>query len=148
MSTDEAVSKDLLQTLEDGADGFTKGAEKLAGDGHADVAATFRTFAGQRHQFSTELRAMAKQYGDDIHESGSVAATLHRGWMGLKDALSGSSARGIIDSAEQGEDHAVRTYDEALGKEISPELRTVVERQFADIEAAHDTVRALATSER
>jgi uncharacterized protein (TIGR02284 family) len=148
MSTDEAVSKDLLETLEDGAEGYTKGAEKLSGDGHNDVAATFRTFAGQRRQFSSELRTMAKQYGDEIHESGSLAASLHRGWMGLKDALSGSSAKAILDSAEQGEDHAVKAYDEALRKEISPELRTVVERQYADIKTAHDTVRALTTTHR
>jgi uncharacterized protein (TIGR02284 family) len=63
--------------------------------------------------------------------------------MTLKDALSGSSPNGVIDVAEQGEDHAVEAYEKALGEDISTDLRTVVERQHADVTAAHDEIRSL-----
>ena len=76
-----------------------------------------------------------------------MAATLHRGWMSLKDALTGSSPSGVLDAAEQGEDHAVKEYDKALGSELSPELRAVVERQSAEVRAAHDEVRSLRDSQ-
>ncbi len=144
MSTDEAVTKDLIETLEDGKEGFAKGAEKLTKDGEAQLASTFTQLSSQRAQFSTELRTMAKAYGDSIHESGSAVASLHRGWLSLKDALSGSSPKGVLKAAEQGEKHAVKEYEKALGEDISPELRTVVQRQLNDVRAAQQQVTALA----
>jgi len=144
MSTDEAVTKELIETLEDGREGFAKGAEKLESTDSPELAATFRQLSEQRARFSGELREMAKEYGDNITESGSVTATLHRGWMSLKDALSGSGPSGVLKAAEQGEDHAVKEFEKALDdKDISQGLRTVVERQYREVQAAHDQVRSL-----
>ncbi len=142
MSTDEVVVADLVETLEDGREGFAKGADKLATDA-PEIAATFHRFSEQRASFSAELRSMANSYGDDVDQSGSIAAKLHRGWMSLKDALAGSGPDGVLDAAEQGEDHAVKEYQQALDSDLSAELRAVVERQFTDVKAAHDEVRAL-----
>lgn len=143
MSVDEAVTKDLTETLEDGREGFAKGAEKLDASDAPELAATFRQLSEQRATFSSELRGIARAYGDHIDESGSVAATFHRGWMSLKDALEGSSPHGVLAAAEQGEDHAVKEYKKALDSDISPDLRAIVERQGADVKAAHDQVRSL-----
>ena len=143
MSTDAKVTQELIETLEDGKDGFAKGAEKLEDTASPELAQTFRKYSGQRADFAAELRTMAKQYGDEIHESGSVAAAVHRGWLTLKDALAGSSPKGVLEAAERGEDHAVSEYEKALKSDLSPALRTVVERQFMDVKAAHDAVRAL-----
>ena len=143
MSNDATVTKDLIETLEDGKEGFAKGAEKLAASNSPEFAATFRRFSDQRASFSSELRGLAQSHGDDIDEGGSLAGTLHRGWMSLKDALAGSDPDGVLDAAEQGEDHAVDEYHKALQEDISPELRVVVERQFTLVKAAHDEVRAL-----
>jgi uncharacterized protein (TIGR02284 family) len=143
MSTDEAVTKDLIETVEDGKEGFAKGADKLEKDGSPQLAAEFRTLSAERASFSAELRGIARAYGDDIHESGSLAGTLHRGWMSLKDALAGSSPEGVLDAAEQGEDHAVKEYEKALASDISPELREMVTRQATAVRAAHDKVRSL-----
>lgn len=142
MSVDESVTKDLVEILEDGKDGFAKGADKVAEDA-PEVAAKFREFSAQRDRFATELRGLAKNYGDEVHESGSAAGTVHRGWMALKDALSGSDASGVLDAAEQGEDHAVRAYKKALDGELSDSLRAVVARQAAEVKAAHDVVKAM-----
>lgn len=156
MSTDKAATKDLVQTLEDGKDGFVKGADKLgeldqgetaAGQaGQSSMASTFREFSEQRSGFAAELQAMAADYGDDVDRSGSVAAAVHRGWMSLKEALSSSDAKAVLDVAKQGEDHAVSEFEKALEQDISPELRDVVQRQLTDIRAARDTVAALADS--
>jgi uncharacterized protein (TIGR02284 family) len=143
MSTDEAIVTDLVETLEDGREGFAKGAEKLAGSDTPALAATFRRFSEQRAKFSAELRAMATTYGDDVDQSGSMAAKLHRGWMSLKDALAGSDPDGVLDAAEQGEDHAIKEYEKALNSDLSSELRTVVQRQFLEVKAAHDEVRTM-----
>jgi uncharacterized protein (TIGR02284 family) len=142
MTTDKSVTKDLMETLADGRDGYAKGATKLDNE-NTEIAGTFRRLSSQRATFYTELEEMAKDYGDDVEDSGSTLASLHRGWMSLKDALSGSSPKGVIDAAEQGEDHAVEAYTKALGADISAGLRTVVERQLTDVKAAHDEIRSL-----
>ena len=143
MSKDAAVTKDLIQTLEDGRDGFAKGADKLEGDDAHGIASTFRDLSARRATMSEELQELAKAYGDDIDESGTVTAALHRGWMSLKDVVAGSDPKGVLDVAEQGEDHAVKEYEKALGSDISTGLRTVVERQLVDVRRAHDQVKTL-----
>ena len=148
MSTDAAVTKDLLQTLEDGKDGFAKGAEKLDQDGEATLAGTFRELGASRARLADELQAIAASYGDQIDESGSLAAKAHRGWMAVKDAIAGSDPDGVLDAAEQGEDHAVSEYEKALGEDISPEFKAVVERQLTEVRAAHDQVKALREARR
>jgi uncharacterized protein (TIGR02284 family) len=143
MSTDAAVTKDLIQTLEDGKNGFAKGAEKLEGDDAMQIASTFRELSAHRAALAEELQELAQDYGDDIDESGTVTAALHRGWMTLKDVASGSDPKGVLDVAEQGEDHAIKEFEKALGADISPGLRAVVERQLGEVRNAHDQVRAL-----
>ncbi len=144
MSQDRKVTKDLIETLEDGRKGFTAAADKLADTNRADLAPKFRELAEQRGGFSAELETMAAAYGDDIDEDGSVAAAVHRGWMSLKDALAGSDPDGVLDAAEQGEDHAVSEYQSALDNDdISAELRQVVQRQYTAVKSAHDEVKRL-----
>lgn len=143
MSIDEQVTQDLIETLEDGREGFATGADKLADSNSPDLAETFRTFSRQRAQFSEELKAMADTYGDDMDSSGSAVAALHRGWMSLKDALAGSDPDGVLAAAEQGEDHALKEFDKALESDVSVALRTVVERQRREVAAARDHIAAL-----
>ena len=143
MSTDQKVTKDLIQTLEDGTRGFASAADRLDGDDRADLAGRFRSMSTERGEFAAELNTLAVAYGDDIDESGSMAAAAHRGWMAVKDTLAGSDPDGVIDAAEQGEKHAVSEFRKALDQDISPDLRVVVERQFASVQAAHDEVGRL-----
>ena len=111
MSTDEKISKDLIQTCKDGRDGFAKAATKLSETGRPDVAERFQEFSTQRDKFATELEQLAGAYGDDADTSGSVAGKMHRGWMSLKDALTGSETEAVLDVAVQGEDHAKSEYE-------------------------------------
>ena len=142
-STDEKVTKDLIQTLEDGHKGFAEAAEKLIDSERADLVPKMSTYSNQRLTFANELRSMANAYGDDIKESGSIAGAAHRGWMALADAFNGSGPDSVIKTAEQGEDHAVSEYQKALAEDISSDLRTTINRQFGDVKAAHDDIRAL-----
>lgn len=146
MSNDASVTKDLMQTLTDSQDGFAAAADKLDEAGEATLAGTFRDLGAGRGRMYDELQQIAATYGDQIEDSGSVAAKIHRGWMAVKDAISGSGADGVLDAAEQGEDHAVSEFDKASGEDISPELKTVVDRQLQEIRAAHDQVEALRDS--
>lgn len=142
MSTDESVTEDLVETLEDGKKGYAEAAEKLEEYDPA-IAATFRELSSQREQFSRELRELADNYGDHVEESGSAAAALHRGWISLRDALAGSNPDGLLAAVKQGEDHAVGKFEDASSKDISDGLRTIVQRQLSEVVTARDRVSAM-----
>lgn len=146
MSVDSRVSKDLVETLQDGRQGFADAAERLGDSDHAAWATTLSRFAEQRAQFATELEQLGADYGDDVHDDGSVAAKAHRGWMSLKDALTGSKPDGVIDACVSGEDHAVSEYEDALQQDLSEGLRAVVQRQLGEIKAARDEIKGLQTA--
>lgn len=144
MSTDADVTQQLIKTLTNGEEGFTKAAEKLSDHDRQDLAERFRTFAAQRAQFARELQALGGAYGDDLDKRGTAPGALHRGWMAVRDLLSGSDVAGVLDAAEQGEDHAVEEYEDALQHdELSGELRAIIQRQGIAVRAAHDEVRSL-----
>ena len=143
MSVDSRVSKDLVETLQDGRQGFSDAAERLTDTDRAEWATTLRRFAEQRSAFATELEELGADYGDDVHDEGSVAAKAHRGWMALKDTLTGSKPDGVLDACVSGEDHAVSEYEDALGKDLSEGLRTVVQRQLTEIQAARTELKGL-----
>lgn len=42
-----------------------------------------------------------------------------------------------------GEDHAVAEFKAASQSDLPAEVRSLVDRQYADIKQSHDTVRAL-----
>jgi uncharacterized protein (TIGR02284 family) len=144
MSADEKVAKDLVETLKDGRNGFASAAEKLRDSDSPEVAATLERLSEQRAGFVRDIVAMGHEYGDDVDESGSVAATLHRGWISLKDALTGDDASGVLGAAVTGEDHAVSEYEKALEEDdLSDGFRTLVRQQHAAIVTARDEVKAL-----
>ena len=141
-----AVLEDLIQTLEDGRMGFEQTAEHLADQADRSVTDRMLTFAEQRASFSTELRTLASVQGFTIDEDGSLAGSMHRGWIGLKDALTGDNPSAVLGAAESGEDHAVAEYEQALEKELPAEVREVIQRQATEVRMAHDEVRNLRDS--
>jgi uncharacterized protein (TIGR02284 family) len=136
MSTDQSTTQDLVRIAEDGKDGYAKAAEELADSDRPELAPAFLALSQQRAAFSTELQALAAAYGDEVRDTGSVAAALHRGWMSIRDAVTGSGPDAVLKTAVQGEEHAIEAYEKALQQDISTDTRTVARRQLADIRAA------------
>ena len=143
MSDDAKAAKELVETLKDGERGFASAAEKLRDSDHADWATTLQGFSEQRAGFAREIVEMGHEYGDDVDEGGTATAALHRGWIALKDALTGDDAGSVLGAAVTGEDHAVSEYEKALEKDLSAGFREVVQKQHAAIVAARDEVKAL-----
>ena len=143
MSDDAKAAKELVETLKDGERGFADAADKLRDGEHPEWATTLQRFSEQRAGFWREIVDMGHAYGDDVDESGTVAAAVHRGWIALKDALTGDDAEAVLKAALTGEDHAVSEYEDALKMDLSAGFREVVVRQQAAVVAARDEVKAL-----
>lgn len=143
MSYDEQVAKELVETLKDGEQGFASAAEKLRDSDRPEWATTLQRLSEQRAGLRREIVDLGHEYGDDVNEGGSVTAALHRGWISLKDALTGDDAGSVLKAAVTGEDHAVSEYEKALTNDLSSGFREVVSRQHAAVVAARDEVKAL-----
>jgi uncharacterized protein (TIGR02284 family) len=146
MSDDAKAAKELVETLKDGERGYADAADKLRDGEHPEWATTLQRFSEQRAGFWREIVDMGHAYGDDVDESGTVAAAVHRGWIALKDALTGDDAEAVLKAALTGEDHAVSEYEDALKMDLSAGFREVVVRQHAAVVAARDEVKALQTA--
>ena len=101
--------------------------------------------ASQRARFAADLLPYAQRLGGAEAADGTTRGVLHRGWMALKAALSGSNDRAMITEAEHSEDLALAAYEDALHDMLPPTARDVVERQRAEIRLAHDRVHSLLT---
>lgn len=139
----QTVLRELMETLIDGHKGFTMAAEALEDDGNSDLAREMRQFAEQRQRLATELQESASGLVTLSDVDGSTGGDLHRMWMKVKDALTGDDAHAILATAEEGEDHAKETYEDALDEDLPAGLREVVSRQSSEIVKAHDRVREL-----
>jgi uncharacterized protein (TIGR02284 family) len=132
----------LIETLKDGEKGFRDAAEAVR---DAQVKTLFRDLSQQRSRFATELQGEAKSLGEsEPEDSGSASGAMHRAWIGLKSAITSQDDHAILAECERGEDSAVKEYREALDQsDLAGEVRTIVQRQFTEVKAAHDKVRDL-----
>jgi uncharacterized protein (TIGR02284 family) len=130
----------LIETCKDGELGF-----RTAADDTRDAGAQrmFLGLAGERAELAAELAREVQRLGGTPAAAGSVSGSLHRGWMNLTAAVTGSDEASIIAAAERGEDSAKTAYERALREPLPAATRTLVERQYARIRAAHDRVSRL-----
>ena len=143
MSDDAMAAKELVETLKDGEKGYATAADKLRDSDRPEWATTLQRLSQQRAGVWREIVDMGHEYGDDVDESGTVAAAVHRGWLSLKDAVTGDDPDAVLGAAETGEDHAVSEYEDAVKMDLSAGFREVVVRQQADVRAAREELRAL-----
>ena len=131
---------DLIETLKDGEQGFRSAAENVKS---SSLRSKFEEFALQRADFAGELQSLVASMGEEPAKSGSAAGAIHRGWIGLKSAITGNDDHAILAEAERGEDSAVKNYRDALSKNLPGETRAMVDLQYREIQSAHNEIRSL-----
>ena len=130
----------LIETCRDGQEGFRTAAEGVKS---AELRELFQGYARQRAGFAGELQDEVRRLGGEPEQTGSLVATLHRGWMGLRAALEGGDQRAVVGECERGEDVALNTYRSALDRDMPANVRAMVERQFAEVKEAHNLIANL-----
>ena len=138
-----SILNDLLETNKDSEEGFHASAEKLK---DAEIRGLFVNYAHQRAEFASQLQTQVSRIGGEPATSGSTAGAMHRGWLGLKAALTGDSDHAILAEAERAEDAAVKGYREALSKDLPTDIRDLIEKQYKEVQHTHNAVRSLRDS--
>jgi uncharacterized protein (TIGR02284 family) len=131
---------ELMQTLQDGADGFAEAAERLDHETRTSMAISFRELGQQRLRFHDQLKTLATDIGHEPTDAGTVAAKIHRSWMGIKDMLA-DDPDGILGVAEQGEAHAIGVYERAAQLQLPDTLHDAILDQLTYIQAAHEKIK-------
>jgi uncharacterized protein (TIGR02284 family) len=144
-SVDRTAStlNELIQTSKDGENGFRAAAEGVE---DSNLRHLFESYMQQRAEFAAELQLEVRRLAQDPVDSGHASAALHRSWVDIKAGLSGRDEASVIAECERGEDAAVRVYQKALDSELPDDLRIIVQRQFLEVQEAHDHLRSLERS--
>jgi uncharacterized protein (TIGR02284 family) len=140
LSKGVATLNDVRQTLRDGEEGFRAAAGSLT-DAH--LKRVFEQYAAQRGEMAHELEVEIGKLGGTAGTSGSVAGSLHRGWMKLKGSVNGLDDHAILAEAERGEDMTKEAYAKALKTDLPAGARRLLEDQAEIVRLAHEEVRAL-----
>jgi uncharacterized protein (TIGR02284 family) len=134
----ERVLLDVIKTLQDGQKGFAEIGEHLE---DATVKRYFLAESLHRANFRAELENQLHRDGmADVKESGTVAGALHRTWADIKSKLGGGD-HALLETAEDGEDTAVKTYQQALDQDLPLPIRQMLSDQQAHILTSHDYIK-------
>lgn len=138
--TERDVLNQLIETCKDGERGFRHAANHV---NDASLKALFTEIASQRERFAADLLPHAQRLGGATESDGTTTAALHRGWMSIRDTLSGHDDKAIVREAERGEDAALAAYKDAVEGMLPPATRDLIELQYAEVRKAHDRIHGL-----
>lgn len=142
MDKDDVIDtlNDLIETSKDGEEGFRTCAEDVK---NPELKRMFTEGAQSCAQAARELQAEVQRMGGKAEKSGSLSGSAHRRWVDIKSAIMGKDDAAVLAECERGEDVAKASYQKALEKDLPPNIRAIVERQYQGVLKHHDTVRAL-----
>jgi uncharacterized protein (TIGR02284 family) len=132
MSDYKDVLKKLHTRIIDSLEGYKSALEQT------DEGMTFTSYLNrriaEREEFHTRLHQQLGVEGIEVSESGSAAAAAHRGWLSLRDAVTGGD-EAVYDEIINGETALLENYDDAIdatrgkpGYDFLADQRTAVQR--------------------
>ena len=131
---------DLIETSRDGEKGFRTCADAVKS---AQLKQTFEQAARRCTQAVGELQAKVRSLGGHPETGSSVSGSLHRTWVDIKSTITGMDEAAVLAECERGEDVAKKAYEQALAKDLPPDIRSLVARQYEGVRQHQDRVRQL-----
>jgi len=121
-------------TCKDGELGYGTAAESVH---NTELASVFGEYSKQRGQSARAPQSEVERLGGAAAESGTVGATVFRGWIHLKAALSGGDGGAIVLACESGEEVAVGAFELAVNRDFTGPARVLVEKHARKVTEAH-----------
>ncbi|HSP07681.1 MAG TPA: PA2169 family four-helix-bundle protein [Acidobacteriota bacterium] len=130
----------LIDACKNGEKGYREDAE---GINNAYFQMRLNEYARHRALFASELQALVRRLGGDPDRKGTVAGSLHRGWMNLKAAIAGRNDDAILAECCRGEEAALRHFEEAFMLDLPPAVHAAVENQRNTIKESIEHLKAM-----
>ena len=139
---DIKVLNSLIATTIDSANGFEQSADVARG---GRFEALFGEFATERRKLVTTLQDAVRTIGGTPNDDGSLKADLHRRWIDLRAAVTGTGGdKAVIEEVERGEDYIKAKYEAAIADDkLSANALEVIRTAFRSVRAGHDTASTL-----
>ena len=132
----------ILTRNHDAEKGYQEAAESVK---DAELKTLFLAQSRQRTEFATELDREIHALGGEPDNGTSLASDLHRAWINVKSAISGSSDKAVAEECQRGDAEALSDYSEVLEQtDIAASTRELLLRQKSKVELAHQTMGRLA----
>lgn len=117
--------------------GYEKAAENVK---DAELKSLFMKYVDQTKKFEEELMPFSDF--SDAEEAGTrPQSDTFRLWMDIKSAITAGSSTAMVNACITGEEAAIRNYEATLEDDLTPEVRTIVSRQLAEIKAACESLK-------
>ncbi len=127
----------------DSRDGFAYAGERLA-EKHSALSIRFYRYSQQRNDFLEKLKEVVKINHEKPVTRGTMAASLHRTWMELRDELNEMvDVSAVVAEAERGEGYIKDAYESAIHSVDEPKLIAMLKHQFASVQESHPWLAGL-----
>lgn len=106
----------------------------------------FKTYAQQRAEFKEQIFAELWRLGFDQRPRSSLRAMIHRGRIDIFAAMTigdENVERVVLKEVAVGERAAIRAYEKVLKKNLPPETRELVERQYREVRPVVDEINRM-----
>lgn len=132
------VLNGLIERTLDSANGYKEAAEHVDNPSYKTM---FAQRASKRLELSRELQAEVRSFGGEPKDEQSFVGKAHNKFVGLKDAVTGSSDKGVINEVERGEDVLKGQFQSALeDRDLPPQVQTLVSRLYQSVKTDHDEI--------
>jgi uncharacterized protein (TIGR02284 family) len=125
---------DLTETCKDGELSYRAAAENAR---NTQLESVFTDYSKQRGHFVRALQGEVERLGGTSTDSGTPTATVLRGWINLKSALSEGYGGAIIAACETGEETAVGAFELVASLDLTGLTKALVEKQRSQVKEAH-----------
>jgi uncharacterized protein (TIGR02284 family) len=143
-----AALKNIAELLIDSRKGYQEAADRVEAP---HLKQLLMKLSSERAPLVTELEAQLRMMGvDDMPKDGTLKGDLHRAWIDVRDALTGSPNANVLDECERGEKYLLARYDDVLTdadmdgtvKQVLMRQRSKVQQNINEVEALHATHKA------
>lgn len=137
------VLNDLLQITNDRLEGFKNVDTKMISS-YPKLSDVYERMVTQAAQMRTDLAGIIKEKGGEVNNTTSMAGSLHRTWIDLKNSLSANRDEATLESVVFGESAAMNAYEKVLQREdLSADSYRILKDQFDIIRDSVDKFQYL-----
>jgi uncharacterized protein (TIGR02284 family) len=131
----------LIQGCHDAEEAYRRSAAIVK---DPEIRTLFQNYSSRCAGFALQLEAEAARIG----VMPKVSSVPDDVWNGLKSATAENNEQTILEEAEGAESAAMRDYRDTLSLDLPSDARTLIARQYRDIQQMRNQIRELRESGR